>query len=80
MRVGVFNGQRVVRATFHGGIVGDDHAFDAFHPADPGNHASGGNVFAVHRVGRQLADLEKRRTRIEQAIDPLTGSSLPREV
>ncbi|MNY10973.1 hypothetical protein D3C86_1439780 [compost metagenome] len=66
-----FHRQRVVRATFYRGVVGDDHALDAFHTADPGNHASGGDVFAIHLVRRQLADLQKRRTRIEQAVDAL---------
>ncbi|MNO73340.1 hypothetical protein D3C76_643030 [compost metagenome] len=67
----LFHRQRVIRTTFDRGVVGDNHALDAFHTADPGNYASSGDVFAIHLVRRQLADLQKRRTRIEQAVDAL---------
>ncbi|MNE57987.1 hypothetical protein D3C80_1529910 [compost metagenome] len=63
--------QRVVAAAFHRGVVGHDHAFDAFDPADAGDHASGRNVFAVHRMRRQLADLKERRAGVEQAVNTL---------
>ncbi|MNT36968.1 hypothetical protein D3C72_1730830 [compost metagenome] len=66
-----FHGQRVIRAAFYRGVVGDDHALDAFHATDPGDHARSGDVFAIHLIRRQLADLQKRRTRIEQAVDAL---------
>ncbi|KWV85103.1 hypothetical protein PFLmoz3_05251 [Pseudomonas fluorescens] len=68
-----FNGQRVIGAAFDRGIVGHNHAFDAFHPADAGNHPGSRDVFAIHLVGGQLAQLEKRRTRIEQTVDTLAG-------
>ncbi|MCY1367921.1 hypothetical protein D9M69_548760 [compost metagenome] len=69
----LFHRQRVIRTTFDRGIVGEDHALDAFHTADPGNYASSGDVFAIHLVRRQLADFQKRRTRIQQAVDALAG-------
>ncbi|MNZ85824.1 hypothetical protein D3C78_1046290 [compost metagenome] len=66
-----FHRQRVVGAAFDRGVVGDDHAFDAFDPADAGDHASGRDVFAVHLMGGQLADFEERRAGVEQAVDPI---------
>lgn len=66
-----FYRERVVRAAFYRGVVGDDHAFDAFYAADPGNHAGGGYVFAVHLMSSQLAEFKERRARIEQAVDSL---------
>ncbi|MOA45441.1 hypothetical protein D3C78_1678370 [compost metagenome] len=68
----LLHGQRVVGAAFHRGVVGHDHAFHAFHAADAGHHAGGGHVFAVHLMGGQLADFEKWRARVQQAIDTLT--------
>ena len=56
----LFDGQRVIGAAFDRGIVGHDHAFDAFHPADAGNHPGSRDVFAIHLMSCQLAQLEKR--------------------
>ena len=68
---------RVVGAAFDGRIVGDDHAFLAGNPADTGNQAASGNpVVAVQFVARELADFEKRRTRVEQSVDALAHQHL----
>ncbi len=67
----LLHGERVIRATFHRRIVGDDHALDAFNATNPGDHPGSRHVFAVNRMGGQLADFEKRRARIKQAIDAL---------
>ncbi len=68
--------QRVVGTAFDRGIVGHDHAFDAFDPANTGDHAGGGHVFAVYLVGSQLADFEKRRARVQQPVDALARQQL----
>ncbi|MDT4868346.1 hypothetical protein FQZ97_1033020 [compost metagenome] len=72
----LLHGQRVVAAAFHRGVVGHDHAFDAFDPADAGDHPGGGYVFAIDAMGGQLADLEERRAEIQQAIDPFARQQL----
>ncbi len=70
------HGERVVGAAFDRRVVGDDHAFDAFDPADAGDHPGGWHIFAIHLMGRQLADFQKRRAGVEQAIDALAGQQL----
>ena len=66
-----FHRQRVVAATFYRGIVTHHHAFLAINTADTGNHTGGRYVFAVHLMGRQLADFEKRAAGIEQQLNAL---------
>ena len=66
-----FHGQRIIGAALHRGVVGDDHAFAALHPANAGNHARRRRFVVVEAVGRQLADFEEGRTGIEQVIHPL---------
>ncbi len=56
----LLHGQRVVAATFYRGVVADDHALHAFHAADAGDHAGGGDVFAVHLMGGEGGDFEER--------------------
>ncbi|MNQ89209.1 hypothetical protein D3C85_1045090 [compost metagenome] len=68
--------QRVVGTTFHRGVVGHDHAFHAFHATDACDHAGGGYVFAIHLMGGQLADFEKGRARVQQAVDALARQQL----
>ncbi len=63
--------QRIIGAAFYRGVVGDDHAFDAFDPADTGDHAGGGDALAVYLVSRQRGDFEKGRTGVEEGVDAL---------
>ncbi|MCY1433458.1 hypothetical protein D9M71_494860 [compost metagenome] len=70
------HGQGVVGTAFDRGVVGHDHAFHAFDPADAGDHASGRHVFAVHLISGQLADFEKRRAGVEQAVDAFARQQL----
>ena len=67
---------RVVGAALDGGVVGDHHAFAAADAADAGDQARGRNVAAVHAVGGERRQLEKRAAGIEQQIDPLAGEQL----
>ncbi len=56
-----FHGERVVAAAFHGGVVGDDHALHAGHPADAAHAAGGGHVLArVDAVGGQRRQFQER--------------------
>jgi hypothetical protein len=68
--------QRKVGATLHRRVVGDDHAFDALHPADAGDDAGRGHVAAVHAVGRQRRELEEGRAGIDQGVDALARQQL----
>ena len=49
----------IVRAAFHGRIVGDNHALHPLDPPDPGNHPRRWHRLAIHLMRCQLADLEK---------------------
>ena len=67
---------RVVGAALHRRVVGDDHAFLPVDAADAGDHAGRRRLAVVHAVGRELADLEERRARVEQAVDALARQQL----
>ena len=72
---------RVVAAALDGGVVGEDHALDSRHPADTGNQTRSGDVLFVYPMGRQRADFEEGRARIQQRIDPLPWQQFaPRQV
>ena len=62
----LLDGQRIVSAALYRGIVGNDHAFNAVHPADTAYDPGCGNLVIVDPPRRQLADLEERRTLIEE--------------
>jgi hypothetical protein len=72
----LFHGQRVIGAALHRRIVGDDHAFDAFDAADAGDHRGRRDIAAIHAIGGELADFQKGRAGVEQAIDPLARQQL----
>ena len=64
---------RVVGASLHGGIVGDDHAFLARDASDAGHEPRRRNDVVVEFVTGELADLEERRARVEQPAHPVPG-------
>ena len=67
---------RVVGAALHRRVVGDDHAFLPRDAADAGDHPRRRRLAVVHAEGGELADLEERRARVEQAVDPLARQQL----
>ncbi len=67
---------RVIGAALHRGVVADDHRRAARNAADAGDHARAGDFAAVHVACRQLADLEERAARIEQALDAVAREQL----
>ena len=68
---------RVISAAFDGRVVGDDHALLAVDAADTRNQAARSDpVVAVHAETRELADLEKRRTRVDERVDALARQHL----
>ena len=65
---------RVVGAALHGGVVGDHHALDALHPADPGDHPGGARaLFDGNRSLDHAAD-NLRRTMGEALIEGNGGT------
>src|SRR3989344_2364976 len=67
-----FHRQRVVATAFYRGVVGHDHAFDTLDSADAGHYTCRRHFFAVHLMGGQLTDFEKRRADIQQTVNPFT--------
>ena len=61
--------QRVVAAAFHGGVVGDDHAFGAGDAADAGDDACGRDFFVIDVVGGELADFQEGGAVVQEAVD-----------
>ncbi len=67
---------RVVRAALDGGVVGDDDAFAAVHPADAGDDARSRARIVVHAVRGQRGELEERGARVEERFDAVAGRQL----
>jgi hypothetical protein len=62
----LLHGQGIVSTAFHSGIVGNDHAFGAVHPADPAYDSGGRHLVLINLPCRKLADFQERRTLIEE--------------
>ena len=70
--------EREVRAALHGRVVREDHALAALDDADPG-HDPGRRRLAVVELPRgERAELEERRARIDEPVDPLARRSASR--
>ncbi|MNS72636.1 hypothetical protein D3C72_1060550 [compost metagenome] len=67
---------RVVGAALDRGVVADDHAFLAGHPADAGDDAGARRGVVVHLVRGQLRQLQERRARIEQLLHAVARQQL----
>ena len=65
---------RVAGAALDRRVVGHDHAFHAVDRADPGDQAGADLEGAA--VGRQRAQLQERRVRVDQQFDALAGGQL----
>jgi hypothetical protein len=72
----LLHGDRVVGASFDGGVVGHHDALAAGHPPDPGDHASAGAPAVVHALGGQRRELEEGAPGVEQVVDALAGKEL----
>jgi hypothetical protein len=67
---------RIVGATLHRGVIGDDHAFVPRNPADAGDEPGRGHVAAVHAMGGELGELEEGGAGVEKVADPLARQQL----
>jgi hypothetical protein len=65
-----------VRAALHGRVVGDDHALAPLDDADSRHDPGRGRGAVVDVPGRERVQLEERRVRVEQPVDPLPGRQL----
>ena len=72
----LLHGQREVRAALHGRVVRDDDALAALDRADAGDDPGGGRLAVVAVPGGERAELEERRARVEQPLDPLARGQL----
>ena len=66
----------IVRAALDRGVVGDDQHFAARHAADAGDEARARRVVVVQIPGGQRRQLQKRRSWVEQLLDPLAHREL----
>ena len=68
--------QREVRPALHGRVVGDDHALAALDDSDPRDDPGGRRLAVVQLPCRQRRELEERRVRVDEQVDPLAGGQL----
>ena len=69
--------EREVRAALDRRVVRDDDALTTFDHADPRHNARRRSLAVVEIPRRESVQLEERRTRVDEAVDPLTGGQLP---
>ena len=74
------NGDRIVGAALHRGIVRHHHALAPGDAANAGDDAGAGDVAAVHAVGGELRELEKGAAGVEQHADALARRELARRL
>jgi len=72
----LLDGHRVIGAALDGRVVGDDHRLAAVDEADARQQAGAVNVALVHAERRERADLEKRRSGIDQPRHAFAGEQL----
>jgi hypothetical protein len=63
----LFHRQRIVGAALDGRVVADDHALAARYAPDARDESGAMYVAAVYIVGRELRQLQERRSRIDKA-------------
>ena len=68
--------EREVGAALHGRVVRDDHALAALDHADAGDDARARSLSVVDLPCCERVQLEERRARVDQAVDPLAREQL----
>ena len=69
--------QREVRAALHRRVVRDDHALAALDDADPGHDPGARRLPVVDLPRGERVQLQERRPRIDEPVDPLAREQLP---
>ena len=72
----LFHRKWEIGAAFYRGVVGHNHALNARHPTNPGDHACGRYLTVVNVMRRQRGKLQKRRAFINQMVDAVTHVQL----
>ena len=72
----LLHGDGVIGAALDRGIVGDDDAWLAGHPADAGDEAPGRQPVLIQLIARQRRDFQEGRTGVQQPFHPLPGQQL----
>ena len=67
---------REVRAALDRRVVGDDHALAPLDDADSGHDPRAGRLAVVHLPRGERRQLEERRVRVAEPVDPLAGCEL----
>ena len=73
----LLHGDREVGAALDGGVIGDDQHFAARDPPDAGDQPGRWRLVIVHAERGQTRQLEKRRSGIEELLDPFANRQLP---
>ena len=73
----LLDGERVIGSALDGGVVRDDHALPTLDGPDAADDSGAGSIAVVEVPRGERVQLEERRTRVEQAVDPLPGCKLP---
>ena len=68
--------ERIVGAALDRRVVGDDQHLAARHPADAGDQPGARRLAVVEAGGGERRDLEERRARVEQPVEPLADREL----
>ena len=77
----LLDGERVVGAALHRGVVAYDHAVHAAHAANACDEPRAGRVVVVHVERGQRREFEERRARVQQHLHALARQQLaPRRV
>ena len=63
----LLDGHRVICATFHGGIIADNHNLVAVDAAHASNHPGAGGGAVIEPVGSRCAHFQKRTARIKKS-------------
>ena len=69
--------ERVVGAALHRRVVRDDHALAPLDDADPGDDPGRRRVAVVELPRGERVQLEERRARVDEPVDPLARGELP---
>ena len=73
----LLHGQREVGAALHGRVVREEDTRLSLHHADAGDDPGRRRLTVVELPGREGAELEERRARVDEPVDTLARGHLP---
>ena len=72
----LLDGERIIRATFDGGIIGNNHAVSVADLSYSGDNSGRRHLVIVQAIGRELPYFQKRRAAINKCPDSVPGQQL----